>query len=192
MYTTYRRKKKVQKLKLNQYAESQLVFRVFHTWMQKYEIKKNEMDLEEDINEFKRKHLLLRVFNYWKKSNQSRKELRGLEIKIKKSYEKKLKKKCFNALRANYLQEHEIKLDYIRAENFEKLWRKKEVYSRWSDKLEEKNDVKTMHLAYKASKHYNTKSVKHFLKKWIIFINEQRELKVIAITIINILNFNSF
>ncbi len=185
MYTTYRRKKKIQKFKLKQYAESQLVYRVYQTWMQKYEVRVREIVLEEDISEFKRKYLLIRIFKYWKTSMSSKKDLRVREIKMKKFYEKNLKKKCFNSLKSNYLQENEIKLDYIRAENFEKFWRKKDFFSKWLDKLEEKNDIKTMHLAYKGSKHYDAKLVRHFFKEWILFVKEQRELNVI-----NLLKYN--
>ena len=110
LYTIYRRKKKIQKLKLKQYAESQLVYRVYHTWLNKFELKKNENNMEMEIVSFKNWYLIARVFKMWQTQNEYRKNLRLREIKMKKFYEKKLKQKYFDALRSNYFEEKQIKL----------------------------------------------------------------------------------
>ena len=65
-YFVYRRKKKIQKQKLNEYAESQLVYRIYHIWLGKYELKKksNENDLQ--IEFFREKFRKARILDVWK------------------------------------------------------------------------------------------------------------------------------
>lgn len=70
MYTLYRRKKKIQKQKLDEYAESQLVYRIFQTWYQKFETRVKLNELESDIVEFRDRFLVARVFNYWKSGKE--------------------------------------------------------------------------------------------------------------------------
>jgi hypothetical protein len=66
MYTVYRKKKEMQKRKLNEYAESQLVYRVFRTWCEKFEYIQKANEIEDEIVLFRNKYLLARVLNYWK------------------------------------------------------------------------------------------------------------------------------
>lgn len=66
IYRIYRRKKTIQKLKLKEYYESQLVYRIYHTWVNKYEMKKKTYQLEDVIENFKNRYLEARVFQYWK------------------------------------------------------------------------------------------------------------------------------
>jgi hypothetical protein len=66
MFTIYRRKKKLQKQKLAEYAESQLVYRTFHTWVEKYQTKKHLEEIQAEILQIERRFLAKRAFNYWK------------------------------------------------------------------------------------------------------------------------------
>ncbi len=62
----YRKKKQIQKQKLKEYAESQLVYRVFRTWVDKFENHQKMSLVEEEIVNFRNKFLLARVLSYWK------------------------------------------------------------------------------------------------------------------------------
>lgn len=64
IYTIYRRKKGIQKQKLREYADSQLVFRFYKLWMIKYEEKKEIKETELVIDQFKNRFLKLRAFEY--------------------------------------------------------------------------------------------------------------------------------
>ena len=81
MYAIYRRKKKIQKLKLNEYAESQLVYRVYHTWVERYNQKKKINELDEQVDQFQKHFLLARVLEYWKSGKlKSNKNLLKMEL----------------------------------------------------------------------------------------------------------------
>ena len=97
---------------------------------------------------------------------------------MKKFYEKKLKRKCFEVLKENYFEIKNVKLDYMKAERFDALWSKRLYFANWLDKMEDKNDIKLMHLVYKANKHYENNLAKSSFKIWTGFIQEQRELNV--------------
>ncbi len=66
IYRLYRRKKAIQKLKLKEYYESQLVFRIYQTWLARYEARKRLYQLEDMVESFRQKHMQARVFEYWK------------------------------------------------------------------------------------------------------------------------------
>ena len=65
-YSVYRRKKKLKKQKIDEYAESQLVYRVYKTWFQKYEIVKENFAINETVDIFKERFLKYRAFHLWK------------------------------------------------------------------------------------------------------------------------------
>ena len=65
-YFVYRRKKKIQKQKLSEYAESQLVYRIYHIWLGKYELKKQSSADELQIYLFREKFLKARILENWK------------------------------------------------------------------------------------------------------------------------------
>lgn len=67
MYTLYRRKKKIQKKKLDEYAESQLVYKIFQTWHQKYQLRLKVNLLEEEITCFSETYLKYRVLKFMQK-----------------------------------------------------------------------------------------------------------------------------
>jgi hypothetical protein len=66
MYTMYRKKKEMQKKKLREYAESQLVYRVFRTWAEKFEYNQKLNLIDDEIVRFRNKYLSARVLSYWK------------------------------------------------------------------------------------------------------------------------------
>ena len=118
-----------------------------------------------------------------KKAFKYKIELIEREIKIKKFYERKLKRKAFDLLRENYLEAQRIKLNYLRADKFYNYWTKKCVYSVWADKFEDKTDIKSMHLMYKAKKYHLNILTKKCFSNWKIFNQNQHVLSV------NISNF---
>lgn len=69
MYTLYRRKKKIQKQKLADYAESQLVYKIFKMWQEKYQFRLRIMLLEQEINCFTETYLKYRVLKYMQQGN---------------------------------------------------------------------------------------------------------------------------
>ena len=99
-------------------------------------------------------------------------------MQMKKFHEKKLKRKFFEIIKENYVEIKNVKLDYIKAERFDAMWSKRIYFSNWLDKMEDKNDIKVLHLAYKANKHYENSLAKSSFKIWIEFIKEQREFNV--------------
>lgn len=64
MYLILRKRKKLQHQKLAEYAESQMVYRVFHTWLNKYESRKRSHEIEERIVLIETVFLKKRVFNF--------------------------------------------------------------------------------------------------------------------------------
>lgn len=80
------------------------------------------------------------------------------------------------------MQNHlEIKNELLLAqkvEQFDRIWCKKIYFSKWIDKLEDKNEIKSMHLVFKARKHYETTLLRNGVDAWIYFIREQRVLNV--------------
>ena len=105
-------------------------------------------------------------------------ELREREIKINKFYERKLKRKAFDLLRRNYLDAQRIKLNYLRADKFCNYWTKKCVYSVWADKFEDKSDIRSMHLMYKAKKYHLNNLTRKCFTNWTIFSQNQHILSV--------------
>ena len=178
-YSKYRKRKQIQKEKLREYADSQLVYRVYQMWYEKLQQKQLVNDLEEQIGEFKIKHQLIRVFNYWKTSYKQRLQTKDKLKQMIKFYEKKLKLKAFNAIKDNYLKGLNERKDLMRAEKFYEFSQKRIVYNVWLDKLEDKNEIKIMHLIYKAKKHYETKLTNKALLYWKAYRVDQLELKVI-------------
>ncbi len=179
-YCMYRKRKKIQKLKLKEYAESQLVFKVYKTWQHKYEMKQKLNDLNEQISIFQIKNQMIRVFNLWKTSYSNRILLKDKMKRMNKYYEKKLKAKIFQALFHNYQIAFNERNDLLRAEKFSIYWQKKIYFSVWTDRLEDKNEIKMMHLVYKAKRHYEYKIFNKYLLNWKIFRLQQLKLKVIT------------
>jgi len=66
IYVCYRRKKEIQKVKLKEYWESQLVFRTYQTWMLKFKKRKLEIAQERQIEQFKERYLMARTMQTWK------------------------------------------------------------------------------------------------------------------------------
>ena len=65
-YVAYRKKKQVQKQKLNEYADSQLVYRVYHTWLAKYEERKRMIEIDSKIAEFRDRFTMVRILERWR------------------------------------------------------------------------------------------------------------------------------
>ena len=109
--------------------------------------------------------------------------LRNEDIRMKKYYEKKLKLKAFYAIKENYIEAFTEKNHYSKAEHFNSLWIKKLFFSVIVDKLEQKRDkddeIKLMHLNYKARKIFDKNLQLKCIREWKIFIIDQRKEKVI-------------
>lgn len=56
----------MQRLKLAEYAESQLVYRTFHTWLGKYHAQKRLNEMQAELDQIETKFLVRRVYKYWK------------------------------------------------------------------------------------------------------------------------------
>jgi hypothetical protein len=107
---------------------------------------------------------------------QYRMRLKLKEFQVKRFYEKKLRKKVFVVIKHNYDEALQAKMIVQKAEKFAMLWLKRRVFSDWSDKLESKNEMKSMHIVYKARRHYEKRLVHNCVKQWVEFIAEQRKL----------------
>ena len=68
-YAIYRRKKKKQKQKLNEYAESQLVYKIYHMWLSKFEKKKQSVEVDRQVTQFRDRFTMARSLEYWKNGN---------------------------------------------------------------------------------------------------------------------------
>jgi hypothetical protein len=189
IYTTYRRKKTLQKLKLKEYADAQLVYKIYQSWSEKFQLRQKINEIEYEINQFKNKFMLLRALNYWKLAYENRMKLKLKEAQVKRFYQKKLKRKVFEIIKENYAQEKRGKEILLRAENFDRYWLKKRFYDQWSEKMDEKNEIKSMHIVYKAKKHHETNVVKKCLRLWIEFTIELRKLNVVFSTTIFVCDF---
>lgn len=66
MYAIYRRKKAIQQKKIQEYFESQLVYRVYHVWYEKLQARMQMNQIEDEIVMFKNRFLKARAFEYWK------------------------------------------------------------------------------------------------------------------------------
>ncbi|CAF0727562.1 unnamed protein product [Brachionus calyciflorus] len=176
MYTLYRRKKKIQKQKLDEYAESQLVYRIYQIWYEKYQNRVKINELEDEIVDFRQTYLKIRVLTFMREEYHYRLRLKHLELKAKKFYEKKLKLKAFMAIKENHLEIKNKIIEYQKAEKFDSLWSKKIAFNIWLDKLDDKNDIKQLHLDYKARKHYENYLLKTGLKTWKYFIKNKKKL----------------
>ena len=64
-YAAYRHKKAVQKQKLAEYADSQLVYKIFQVWSQRFEARQRMHLLVAQTREFSERFLVARVFNFW-------------------------------------------------------------------------------------------------------------------------------
>lgn len=93
-------------------------------------------------------------------------------------YHKKLKQKVYNVIKLNYDHAKQERTENMTAENFDIYWTKKRYFSEWQDRLESKNEVKTMHVAYKARRHHETRLLKSCLLQWKLFIIEERSFNV--------------
>ncbi len=89
-----------------------------------------------------------------------------------------MKRKIFEALKSNYIQVKNEQLDEIRAENFDTKWTKKIYFTKWSEKLEDKNEINKLHLMYKANMFFDNRLKLKCLKEWKIFVLEKRNLNV--------------
>jgi hypothetical protein len=183
-YAVYRRKKNLQKRKLADYAESQLVYRIYHMWIDKYNQRKKELAMEDQLNSFKNKYLIARTMHRWRSEYKFSVLLRIKQIKVKKFYEKNLKKRAFAALKNHHLEIQLIKQDYVKANHFFTNWQKKRFFIKWTTKLEDKNDMKQMHLFYKSKKHFEMNLMRKNLKLWCLshqqlLAEKEKEMKAI-------------
>ena len=103
------------------------------------------------------------------------------EIHVKRFYEKKLRKKAWLVIKKNWDQVREERLTVKRAENFNALWVKKRCFSEWTDRLEARNEMKCMHVVYKARRHNETRLKQVYLRQWVEFRIEQRRENVITL-----------
>lgn len=83
-----------------------------------------------------------------------------------KFYQKKIKSKAFNLLKQNYLNAQNEKKNEQLAERFDRFWIKKRYYSIWADKFEEKTDMRSIHLMFKARLHFEKKLVRNAFSIW--------------------------
>ena len=93
---------------------------------------------------------------------------------MRKYYEKNLKRKAFDAIKDNYQQVKNQKINDVKAEVFERFWIKKIFWSKWSDKLEDKKEINSLHLMYKANKFYETKLMIKCVSEWKVYVLEMR------------------
>jgi hypothetical protein len=70
IYVYYRRKKEIQKLKLKEYCESQLVFKTYQTWVAKFNKRKLEIEQESQIERFKQRFLMAHTMQTWKRGKK--------------------------------------------------------------------------------------------------------------------------
>jgi hypothetical protein len=101
--------------------------------------------------------------------------LRIKEFQVKRFYEKKLRKRVFDIIRENYEAARHEKLVIQKAELFDTMWVKRRFFSDWTDKLESRNEMKSMHVAYKARRHRERHLMNSCLRQWVTFIVEQRK-----------------
>lgn len=97
---------------------------------------------------------------------------------MKKFYQKKLKRKAFEAIKENYLSAELERTNEKRADLFSSFWFKKKFYSMWSDRFEERTDMKTIHLMCKARIHHEQTLRQDCFSTWRDFQQEQRLLNV--------------
>ena len=90
----------------------------------------------------------------------------------------KLKRKLFEALKENYLTAMKERQDKIKAEKFSLIWIKRHYYSIWADRFEEKTDMKSIHLMYKARVHYQNVIVRKYYQQWFQFKENARTINV--------------
>lgn len=178
MYVILRRRKKLQNQKLSEYAESQLVYRTFHTWLQKYHAHKRINELHAEVSQIETRFLTRRVFSLWQSTRESRVQLRLKEARMQRLYEKRLKQRAFAALVQNRNDHLEELLRLERAEKFDRTWTRRIYFDAWLQKLDEKRDTCQLHLVYQARKHYETKIVLICVNNWRSYVREQRDLKV--------------
>ena len=80
-------------MKINEYAESQLVYKVFHIWSRKYAMVKQMQELEVHVQEFKERYLKARVFQLWNGQLRLKISLDIKCLKMRRYHEKTLKRK---------------------------------------------------------------------------------------------------
>lgn len=104
--------------------------------------------------------------------------LRLKEAKAIKFYDKRLKQKAFNAIKQNLITTKNELFIVKKAEKFDSFWCKKIVFYKWLDRLEDKKEIKSMHLVFKARKHYESYLLSTGLKTWKYFIKQKKKLDV--------------
>lgn len=115
---------------------------------------------------------------HFTKEFNSRILLRIKDSKALKLYNKKLKFTAFNAIKQNLLEaKHEI-CKVQAAAKFDSFWSKKIVFAKWLDRLEDKNEIKSMHLLFKARKHYECYLFRTGLSTWKYFVKQKKKLDV--------------
>ena len=174
IYRAYRRKKRVQKNKLKEYAESQLVYRVYQTWLAKWEARRVMHDQLAQAEQFEQRYVALRCLDAWRAAYASRCESREREAQMSRVYERRLKRRAFDALRCHFLEAKSKRLDVHRAERFERDWTRRICLSRWQDKLEQRMEMKSMHLVYKARQFRAAWLKREALAAWLRFVVAQR------------------
>jgi len=97
---------------------------------------------------------------------------------MRKFYEKKLKRKIFDTLRRNQQEYSKLKSNWLKAEQFEMKYLKMRVYSKWSEKLDDKNEIKKLHLYCKARQHHERHLTRNCFKQWLEFKSSQQVLNV--------------
>jgi hypothetical protein len=165
-YNKYRQRKAKQKIKVDDFYESQLTYRVFKIWSKKYELKYNEKREIELIESFQHKYCLLKYFHNWKYLTEFKQKLYLKERLCVKIHEKKLKTNAFNVLKNLVNFKHLEQLNECKADKFHLKWILKHFLYEWFDKHEQKEDIKLMHLTYKANKFHESFIIKFVYAKW--------------------------
>ncbi len=135
-------------------------------WLDKFEMKKRDLEIAVKIKEFKERYLAARLIEYWRNAYKTRLDLKDRECRMKKFYQKKLKRKAFDLVKKNWMNAEEERKRVRMAEKFSRFWFKKRFFDMWIDKLEERNEMKSIHLVFKARVHHEQMIVKDAFNVW--------------------------
>lgn len=122
-------------------------------------------------------------FYYYLKINNFLEYKNRILIKIKetkaiKFFDKKLKHMAFKALKNNLTETKNEIFKIQKAEKFDSFWCKKIIFIKWLDRLEDKNEIKSMHLLFKARKKYESYLLRTGLSTWKYFVKQKKKFKV--------------
>ena len=75
-------------------------------------------------------------------------------------------RKAFDLLKHNYMEAEDEKKRNNEADQFSRLWFKKRFFSIWIEKFEDKVDMKSIHLVFKARVHHEQRIIKDSFRIW--------------------------